>query len=101
MASMMGFSERLPAVTFGVGIILGYAVHIGWRMARFDPKVTSAVEDVEEAVGEVGERVEVVESKVNTVEDVEETVDEVGDQIEDIEEKVDSVEETVETIPDE
>lgn len=94
MASMIGLSERLPAVTFGVGIMLGYAVHVGWRIARFDPRVTSKVEEVGEAIGEIDDKVESVESKVDSVDKVEETVDKV-------ESTVDSVEETVETIADE
>lgn len=95
IASMMLFTEYLAAVTFGVGVLLAYAVHFAWRMARFDPETKQEIEDtvtetVEETVEEtVGEMQEDVEEKV------EETV---GEMQEDVESRV---EETIEEVSNE
>lgn len=66
--SMLLFTSNIAAVTFGVGVLLGYAVHIAWRMARFDPDAERVIEDTIE---------DTVESKVDEIEDtVEQTVEE-------------------------
>lgn len=89
-------------IAFGFGVFSAYIVHVGWKMARFDPEwMTSVVQEtVEETVGET------VEEKMQaTVEEsVEKTVEEsveatVGEQIETVQEQVKSVEERVERRP--
>ena len=48
-------------VAFGLGVLVSYAIHVGWKMARFDPYwMTGEVdEQVEETVSEeVGQRFE-------------------------------------------
>lgn len=65
ITAMVLLQEYLAAVTFGVGLIIGYAVHIGWRMARFDPQSRNAFEESME---------EVVEDQVE--ESVEDAIDE-------------------------
>lgn len=86
-------------IAFGLGVLLSYVIHIGWKMARFDPdwmtqevaqqveetvstEVQSAVDDsMSQEVDEVAEQVEqavaaeVTEKVEQTVSDtVEETV---------------------------
>lgn len=66
-------------LAFGFGVLVSYAVHVVWKMARFDPDwMTKAVEDavdqtvgetVEEAVGQsVEEQVGIVQEQLETVE---------------------------------
>ena len=109
-------------LAFGFGVLVSYVLHVGWKMARFDPDwMTTAVketvdetveESVEKTVGEtVDETVEksVEEAVEKTVgETVDETVDEtVGETVEkSIEETVEksvekTVDETVETAVEE
>lgn len=60
---------------FGVGVLVSYMIHVGWKMARFDPDWMSreVAERVEEVVGEEVEK---------TVEDtVSKEVDAVADQV--------------------
>lgn len=64
IAAMIFLQHYLSAVTFGLGILIGYAVHIGWRMARFDPEAkTTFEENVEQTVEETVENA--VEDAVN------------------------------------
>lgn len=83
--SIVFFNSNLPAVTFGVGVLLSYAVHVGFRMARFDPETETRIE---ETVGDVVE---------DGVSDIEETVE---DRVSDLEESVDSVNEAVDAVED-
>ncbi|WP_222914522.1 hypothetical protein [Natrinema sp. SYSU A 869] len=66
-------------LAFGFGVLVSYAVHVVWKMARFDPDwMTQAVEEavdqtvgetVEEAVGQsVKEQVGIVQDQIETVE---------------------------------
>lgn len=93
ISTMILMNEYLVAVAFGTGIMLGYAVHVGWRMARFDPEAASRIEQavdekVEAHVDDMREDVE------KTVEDtVEEEVGQAQEEIEDAVEE--AVEETV------
>lgn len=61
-------------LAFGFGVLTSYVLHVGWKMARFDPNwMTTAVkETVEETVEETMD--ESVEKAVG--ETVEETLDE-------------------------
>jgi len=69
-------------LAFGFGVLVAYILHVGWKMARFDPDwMTRAVKGtVEETVDEtVGQTVEgTVEEKVD--ETVDETVQEKVDE---------------------
>jgi len=65
-------------LAFGFGVLVAYILHVGWKMARFDPDwMTRAVkETVEETVDETVEQT--VEGKVD--ETVDETVQEKVDE---------------------
>jgi len=72
-------------VAFGLGVLVSYAIHVAWKMARFDPDwmTEEVTENVEETLRE---EVEVVISRLEEVNDrvdrrpradeVEKTVDE-------------------------
>ncbi|KYH24644.1 hypothetical protein HAPAU_36270 [Halalkalicoccus paucihalophilus] len=83
-------------LAFGFGVLVSYAIHVVWKMARFDPDwMTRTVEEtVEQTVGKTVE--EAVEQ------DVEEQVGTVQEQIKTIEQRVerrpreDEVEELIE-----
>ncbi|SMO88101.1 hypothetical protein [Halorubrum cibi] len=108
-------------IAFGLGVLISYAIHVFWKMARFDPEwmtqeVTENVEEtlktevdaVIERLEEVNDRVdrrpradeveEAVDESVGKVsEDVEKTVEEkVGEVTKDVEETVEKVSEDVE-----
>ena len=60
----------LVGVAFGLGVLISYALHVVWKMARFDPEwMTRAVqESVEETVEQtVGEQVDAVQEQIDTV----------------------------------
>ena len=80
--------DRAAGIAFGVGVLVSYTIHVGWKMARFDPDwmAKEVTENLEESVAEeVSENVSEEVSK-----NVEETV------TESVEETVtESVEETV------
>lgn len=89
-------------IAFGLGVLVSYVIHIGWKMARFDPdwmtsEVAKQVEDtVSEEVDQVAETVkQTVSEEVDQVaETVEQTVSE--DVTEEVEKTVSrQVEETV------
>jgi len=72
-------------LAFGFGVLVSYAVHVVWKMARFDPDwMTSTVEEVveesvREQVGAVEEQIEAVEQRVDRrprETDVEEMIEE-------------------------
>lgn len=58
-------------VAFGAGVLLSYVIHVGWKMARFDPEWMTK---------EVAENVE---------ETLSEDIDEVIDRLEEVNERVD------------
>ncbi|APW97233.1 hypothetical protein CHINAEXTREME_05360 [Halobiforma lacisalsi AJ5] len=56
----------LVGLAFGLGVLISYALHVGWKMARFDPEWMSRA--VEEAVEKtVGEQVDAVQEQIETV----------------------------------
>ncbi|WP_336361902.1 hypothetical protein [Halalkalicoccus salilacus] len=59
---------------FGFGVLISYAVHVTWKMARFDPDwMTTAVEEaVEQTVEETVE--ETVNEQIGTIQDQLETI---------------------------
>ncbi|PSQ51695.1 hypothetical protein BRD20_10625, partial [Halobacteriales archaeon SW_8_65_20] len=96
--------DRAAGIAFGVGVLVSYTIHVGWKMARFDPDwmAKEVTENLEESVAEeVSENVseEVSKNVEETVtESVEETVTESVEETvtESVEETVtESVEETV------
>ncbi|GAB3677889.1 hypothetical protein [Halopiger thermotolerans] len=59
-------------LAFGLGVLISYAVHVVWKMARFDPEwMTTAVEEtVEETVEQtIGEQVDAVQEQIDTVDE--------------------------------
>lgn len=80
----------LVGLAFGLGVLISYALHVVWKMARFDPEwMTSVVEEtVEETVEQtVGEQVE---------ETVEQTV---GEQVGTVQEQIDTVDRRIDRRP--
>jgi hypothetical protein len=81
---------------FGFGVLVSYAVHVVWKMARFDPEWMTR--EVTEEVTETVER---------TLED---QLDEIGTQLEEVNERIDrrpksaefeeKIEEAVENVED-
>lgn len=58
-------------LAFGFGVLVSYAIHVVWKMARFDPDwMTTAVEEVvEETVEEtVKEQVDILQEQIETIE---------------------------------
>jgi len=51
VGSQVLYGSSTAALAFTVGLTLGYAVHVGWRMSRFDPDDVGDV--VEETVEDV------------------------------------------------
>jgi len=92
--------DRGAGIAFGVGVLVSYIIHVGWKMARFDPDwmAQEVTENLEESVAEeVSENVTEEVSK-----NVEETVtEEVSKNVEETvtesmqETVTESVEETV------
>jgi len=80
-------------VAFGFGVLVSYAIHVVWKMSRFDPEwMTQEVEQtvertveetVEEEIGTVQEQVESVEERVERrprEDEIEELLEESGDR---------------------
>jgi uncharacterized membrane protein YheB (UPF0754 family) len=87
-------------IAFGLGALVSYIIHVGWKMARFDPQwmteqVTESIEETltEEVTESVGEKVteEVTQNVEETV--TEEVTETVGEKV--TEEVAQNVEETV------
>ena len=105
-------------IAFGLGVLVSYVIHIGWKMARFDPdwmtsEVAKQVEDtvsqevdqvaetvkqtVSEEVDQVAETVEQTVSE-DVTEEVEKTVsrqveETVGNEVDEVIEKIDAIRE--------
>lgn len=84
----------LVGLAFGLGVLISYAIHVVWKMARFDPEwMTSAVE---ETVGEQVERS--IERTVD--EQVEETIEEtLGEQVDTVQDQIDTVDQRLDRRP--
>lgn len=82
-------------VAFGVGALIAYMIHVGWKMARFDPDwmTQELAEDFEETL--TTDMIDGVEEKVakKVTESVEETfseeMDTIADSLEDLDERID------------
>jgi len=90
LIAYVGVEEGLA---FGFGVLVSYAIHVVWKMSRFDPEwMTQEVEQtVEKTVEETVEQT--VEAEVGNVE---QTVEE---ELEGVQKQVESVEERVERRP--
>ena len=96
---LIAFVGTTIGVAFGLGVLVSYAIHVGWKMARFDPDwmTQEVTENVEETlrleVEAVIDRLEEVNDRVDRrprTDEVEQTVDEtVGEVTEEVEETVD------------
>ncbi len=59
-------------LALGLGVLVSYALHVIWKMARFDPEwMTREMEEtVEEAVEQtIGEQVDTVQRRIETVDE--------------------------------
>jgi hypothetical protein len=79
-------------IAFGLGVLISYAIHVGWKMARFDPQwmTEEVAENVEETLSEdidkVIDRLETVNERVDRrprTDEIQEAVDE-GASVDDI-----------------
>lgn len=90
-------------VAFGLGALVAYVIHIGWKMSKFDPdwmtrEVTEQVtEEVSEEIDDVAHQVEetvgeemTAEIEATVSQQIEETV---GDEVDEMVEKLDEIEE--------
>lgn len=75
---------------FGFGVLASYAVHVVWKMARFDPEwmtreVTETVErTLEEQLDEIGTQLEEVNERIDRrpkSEEFEEKIEEVTEKV--------------------
>ncbi len=87
-------------IAFGIGVLVSYGLHVGWKMARFDPEwmTTEVAEEVEESVTDSVERTvseEVQETVSKEVDQVLERVEEVDERVE-RRPKTDELEEAIE-----
>ena len=94
-------------IAFGLGALVSYIIHVGWKMARFDPQwmteqMTESIEETltDEVTESVGEKVteevaQNVEEKVaqEVTESVEATlsedIDSIIDRLEEVNERID------------
>lgn len=83
-------------ISFGLGVLVSYAIHVAWKMARFDPEwmTQEVAENVEETlsedIDEVIDRLEAVNERV----DRRPRTDEIQDAVDDMtdgEETVDDI----------
>jgi hypothetical protein len=82
-------------IAFGLGVLVSYAIHVGWKMARFDPEWMSqeVAENVEETLSED------IDEVIDRLEAVNERVDR-RPRTDEIQEAVDDMSEGDETIDD-
>ncbi len=72
-------------LAFGLGVLIAYLLHVGWKMARFDPEwMTESVEEtvadeIEPVVDQVEELNERVDRRPNKSE-LEETIKDIQDE---------------------
>ncbi|MEF8913029.1 hypothetical protein [Natronomonas sp.] len=76
-------------IAFGLGVLISYAIHVGWKMARFDPQwmTEEVAENVEETLSEdidkVIDRLETVNERVDRrprTDEIQEAVDDMPDE---------------------
>lgn len=72
---LIAFVGTEIGAAFGFGVLVSYAVHVVWKMARFDPEWMT--QEVTEEVTETVERT------------VEEQLVEIGNQLEEVNERID------------
>jgi type IV secretory pathway TrbD component len=75
-------------IAFGLGVLISYAIHVAWKMARFDPQwmTQEVAENVEETlsedIDEVIDRLETVNERVDRRPRTDEIQDAVGEMTE-------------------
>lgn len=75
-------------IAFGLGVLISYAIHVAWKMARFDPQwmTQEVAENVEETLSEdidkVIDRLETVNERVDRRPRTDEIQDAVGEMTE-------------------
>jgi hypothetical protein len=75
-------------IAFGLGVLVSYAIHVGWKMARFDPEwmtqelAQNVEETLSEDIDEVIDRLETVNERV----DRRPRTDEIQDAVDDMSE---------------
>ena len=86
-------------IAFGVGVLLSYIIHVGWKMSRFDPNwmTREVVERVEETVSKEVEDAVSKEVETSVEGTVSKEVDNVAKQVEETltEEVTETIEKTV------
>jgi len=86
-------------IAFGVGALLSYIIHVGWKMSRFDPNwmTREVVERVEETVSKEVEDAVSKEVETSVEDTVSKEVDNVAKQVEETltEEVTETIEKTV------
>lgn len=64
----MGMAHNwIPGATFGAGLILGYIIHVSWRMSHFDLVESNNVQAIEDDVNEIAEAVGKIEAKIDPI----------------------------------
>lgn len=82
-------------IAFGLGSLVAYIVHVGWKMARFDPAwmTQEVAENLEESITEEvteGVEEEVSREVTETVEeDISEEIETLTDRLEELNERID------------
>jgi hypothetical protein len=75
-------------IAFGLGVLVSYAIHVGWKMARFDPEwmtqelAQNVEETLSEDIDEVIDRLETVNERVDRrprTDEIQEAVDDMSD----------------------
>ncbi len=52
------YQSIVPAVTFSLGVLLAYAVHVWWKMARYDPEWMTRAEVEDHIEAEVEDQID-------------------------------------------
>lgn len=95
LVSVMFFSHHQLAVGFGIGVFVGYSVHVASGMAQFSRQMDDVEEAQEEAVEKVEETAEKVEETVEKVEETQETIEETRETVDSVDERTERVEDAV------
>lgn len=63
VAIRLSLGAWIGGVTFGFGVILGYIVHVAWRMSQFDPEQT--VDEMEDDLSEMKDDISDIREQMN------------------------------------
>lgn len=84
--------ENSLSIGLGIGIFIGYIVHVGSEMIEFNKQLDSVEESAENAEARSEEVYEKVEETADKIEETSERVEETRDKVQSVEEKTDRVE---------